>query len=122
MIEQIKIEHLKLDYFLEFGCSDKDFIKESLEIFIEDGILYRNQLNKALEENNLENVRQLAHKFKSTLKVFELNGLFQFLDLLETQTTKTLDQPNFSVRFKEFKHNHQKVLVEAQDLHSQFSK
>lgn len=89
--------HINLNYMKEVSGGDTGYEKDVTMQFIEVVPQQLDEIEKAWKDNNLLQVRQLAHNFKTTVSVMGLNEKLQsFLDKLEYEN---LDEEMFNTNF-----------------------
>ena len=71
---------IDLNYLKENVGIDEDMIKEISAIFIEQMEEMNKIFNNALESNDIETIKQAAHKIKSSLRTF---GIFEVANNFE---------------------------------------
>ncbi|MDP2385452.1 MAG: two-component regulator propeller domain-containing protein [Bacteroidota bacterium] len=69
----------------ESADGDIDYVKEMIEIYINDMPVYLSELNKALSDNNFQEVLFHAHKMKSPAALFGVYKLNETLLAIETR-------------------------------------
>lgn len=81
---QNSYQHISLNYMKEVSSGDTGYEKDVTMQFIEMVPQQLDEIEKAWKSNNLQQVRQLAHNFKTTVSVMGLNEKLQpFLNRLE---------------------------------------
>lgn len=60
---------LQLDYLKEISVNDDAFIASMLEIFTVNSVQSKENMQKAIEENDAENIRKTVHSLKSSFGV-----------------------------------------------------
>jgi HPt (histidine-containing phosphotransfer) domain-containing protein len=71
-------DHLKvcnLDYLFELAKGDMEFVKEMLDVFLTDTPAELDNLSKCIAEENYPEIRQVAHKLRSTIPYVGLDEL-----------------------------------------------
>jgi HPt (histidine-containing phosphotransfer) domain-containing protein len=109
---------LSLNYFIEFGDSDPDFLREMIEIFLVDAPAMLAQMRLYANESKLDELKKIAHKFKSVVAVFELNEAYEFVAAVEKGSL----QPNsteFQSALNTFIANIQMAEQECQNILNQ---
>ena len=74
---------LNLEYVNEITGGDDEMLKELLSTFNEQVLEMKQHLPSLLKLDNIEDIRQLAHKFKSSMRVFGIELLASQLEYLE---------------------------------------
>ena len=79
----------KIDFsFLdEMVCDDPNFRKEMIDLFIEKIPNQATEMGKAFAANDNETVRKLAHNMKSSIDIFMLGDLSNWLTIIEEEAT-----------------------------------
>jgi len=75
---------INLDYLFEIAGRDKAVIKELSDVFIVQISEFKSEINKAIREKNYVYIRQLVHKFKSSLRTFGMETVAGELENIET--------------------------------------
>jgi signal transduction histidine kinase/CheY-like chemotaxis protein/HPt (histidine-containing phosphotransfer) domain-containing protein len=92
-VEELILEHIKLDYLEQLSGGDKTFKKQILEQFLQQAPQELSQLQTAIDTGAYDAIKQTAHSLKSTVGYMGLaDELYPFLTRLEqaapsTQTT-----------------------------------
>jgi CheY-like chemotaxis protein len=71
------------DYLNETSGNSADFVKEMVDIFINEAQTMINKMPILLENQDFDAVRSLAHKFKSNLYMLEINDMAQLAQTIE---------------------------------------
>ena len=74
---------LNLEYVNEITGGDDEILKELLSTFKEQVVEMKDVLPSLQNLNNVEEIKQLAHKFKSSMRVFGIDLLASQLEYLE---------------------------------------
>lgn len=82
-----------LSYLKENISNDEDVIRELIMIFLENTPQDLKNLNRAYNENNLEQVALTAHKMKSSLDVLKIKPLHDVI--------RRIDKPFKAEEFKD---------------------
>jgi len=69
----------------ESADGDVDYVKEMIEIYLNDMPVYLSELNKALSDNNFQDILSHAHKMKSPAALFGVYKLNEALVMIETK-------------------------------------
>ena len=92
---------VNLSFLEEMAGEDTAFIKEMIQLFIERIPNEAAQLEKAFHNNDNESVKNIAHNMKSSLEIFMLKDLSNYLTIIEEEaksgsfSTDTADKINF---------------------------
>ncbi|QGK74219.1 ATP-binding protein [Flavobacterium sp. SLB02] len=92
---------INLSFLEEMAGEDTAFIKEMIQLFIERIPNEAAQLEKAFHNNDNESVKNIAHNMKSSLEIFMLKDLSNYLTIIEEEaksghfSTDTADKINF---------------------------
>ncbi|MBQ4820213.1 ATP-binding protein [Aquimarina sp. MMG016] len=81
-------KYCDLSFLKETFDNDQDIIKNVLQIFIEDTPNDYKKLIYAIENEDLENSKQFAHKLKSSFKTIGLNNEAKILEKIEHLSVK----------------------------------
>lgn len=82
---QISFKGVDLSYLKEMSCEDENFVNEMIAIFIGKVPNEVALLGKAIEENDYDTVKKIAHNMKSSLPIFRLDILNEHLNAIEKQ-------------------------------------
>lgn len=74
----------------EAGVADQQFIREIVQMFIEEGQLTLNLLGQSILEKNIPNIRLYAHKLKSSFIMFDMIKEHELVTQLEKSETDNL--------------------------------
>jgi signal transduction histidine kinase/CheY-like chemotaxis protein/HPt (histidine-containing phosphotransfer) domain-containing protein len=92
---------VNLSFLEEMAGEDTAFIKEMIQLFIERIPNETAQLEKAFHNNDNESVKNISHNMKSSLDIFMLKDLSNYLTIIEEEaksghfSTDTADKINF---------------------------
>ena len=92
---------VNLSFLEEMAGEDTAFIKEMIQLFIERIPNEAAQLEKAFHNNDNESVKNISHNMKSSLDIFMLKDLSNYLTIIEEEaksghfSTDTADKINF---------------------------
>ncbi|MFB9110211.1 GAF domain-containing hybrid sensor histidine kinase/response regulator [Flavobacterium gyeonganense] len=92
-----KIDLLFLD---EMSCGNPNFKQDMIDLFIQKIPNELAQLEEAFNTNDMENVKKLTHNMRSSLDIFMLKDLSNFLSIIEQEaimgkfTSESLDKIN----------------------------
>jgi len=75
---------INLEYLFEIAGRDKSVIKELADIFVDQIDEFKSEINKAISEKDYIYIKQLAHKFKSSLRTFGMETIAGELEKIET--------------------------------------
>ena len=75
---------INLEYLFEIAGKDKAIIKELTDVFFAQIEEFRTEINKAIVEKDYTYIKQLAHKFKSSLRTFGMEIIAKELENIET--------------------------------------
>ncbi|MCD6366930.1 MAG: Hpt domain-containing protein [Bacteroidales bacterium] len=75
---------INLEYLFEIAGRDKAIIKELADVFINQIDEFKTETTKAIDEKNYTYIKQLAHKFKSSLRTFGMETIAGELENIET--------------------------------------
>jgi len=103
-------------YLKEISAGNLAFEKSIAENFLDDFKSLMDALQKSGEQNNIEQMREIAHNLKTTISVMGLGPhLLKFLDNLET---KPFTEALFRTNFWELKKNEEQILFEVRAFSS----
>ena len=74
-----------------FLGDDKQQLGNMISIFVNETPIMIQALNDNMQSKNLEEVRFYAHKLKSSIDLFQINGLQQDIRVLETLAKERSD-------------------------------
>ena len=74
-------------HFLSKG--DHMFVKNMLQIYMEDFPWYLQRLTKAVELNSWSEIKHVGHKMKSPAAIVRVRGMYQLLDFFENADTSS---------------------------------
>jgi len=92
---------VNLSFLEEMAGEDTAFIKEMIQLFIERTPNEAAQLEKAFHNNDNESVKNISHNMKSSLDIFMLKDLSNYLTIIEEEaksghfSADTADKINF---------------------------
>ena len=75
---------INLDYLFEIAGRDKTVIKELTDVFVNQIEEFKTEIAKAIENKDFVYIKQLAHKFKSSLRTFGMETIAGELENIET--------------------------------------
>ncbi len=92
---------VNLSFLEEMACGDTAFIREMIQLFIERIPNEAAQMQKAFHNNDNESVKNISHNMKSSVDIFMLKDLSNYLTIIEEEaksghfSTDTSDKINF---------------------------
>src|ERR1041384_2200478 len=107
---------IDLDYLSALAKGNKAFIKEMISIFLSDNPRELTAIETAISTKNFEEIKQTAHKLKSTLPVIGLDRLIgkEILEIESLALQKT-DLQGIETRFKKVKDTCEKAYPELKE-------
>ncbi len=82
---------INLDYLFEIAGKNKTIIKELTDVFVSQIEEFKSGMAKAIKEKDYDTIRQLAHKFKSSLRTFGMETIANELETIETNLNLEAD-------------------------------
>lgn len=82
---------INLEYLFEIAGNDKSLIKELIDVFILQIEEFKTDIETALENKDIEMLKHVAHKFKSSVRMFGMNEVGEKLNTIETYTNLEQD-------------------------------
>jgi HPt (histidine-containing phosphotransfer) domain-containing protein len=70
---------IKLDYLYEMGGDDVSFIVEMIDLFVVQSDEIIGDINKHLQNDDLENLKKTLHKLKSSANLFQITELVDII-------------------------------------------
>ena len=77
-------KEFRLDYLWSITSKNEELIKEIMDVALEDIPQLISELNKALENENLEKCMNVAHRLKTSFRYFSTETLFKLVEEIET--------------------------------------
>ncbi|MBZ4041250.1 GAF domain-containing hybrid sensor histidine kinase/response regulator [Flavobacterium hibisci] len=91
---------IDLSFLDEMSCGNPNFKQDMIDLFIQKIPNELAQLEEAFNSNDMESVKKLTHNMRSSLDIFMLKDLSNFLSIIEQEaimgkfTTESLDKIN----------------------------
>ncbi|WP_269234994.1 GAF domain-containing hybrid sensor histidine kinase/response regulator [Flavobacterium flavigenum] len=91
---------IDLSFLDEMSCGNPNFKQDMIDLFIQKIPNELAQLEEAFNTNDMENVKKLTHNMRSSLDIFMLKDLSNFLSIIEQEaimgkfTSESLDKIN----------------------------
>ncbi len=85
-----------LDTLKKVSKGDIDFVRESIEVYIEDMREAYSNMNQLLDINDITGVKRVAHKMKSSAAIVDADRLYKTLNTIELTNT-TSEELNLMV-------------------------
>lgn len=79
---------INLDYLNELGGGDADFTIEMLETYLEETSRDMDELQTALDEDNLKRIGFVAHRTKAAFRMLGLDEITEIAQELESTAKK----------------------------------
>lgn len=76
---------VNFDYLINFSENDAYFIKEVIELFLEDTPNTLVEIIEAANNENNDNLKKTIHKFKSSVSVFGIQKVLDTIDIIENE-------------------------------------
>ncbi|MBF4491179.1 response regulator [Flavobacterium sp. JLP] len=86
--KQLHERSIDLSYLDEISCGNLNFKKEMIDLFIAKIPSEVTKLEEAFNDNDLEKLEKLAHNMKSSLDMFLLEDLSNFLSIIEDEAKR----------------------------------
>ncbi len=74
---------INLEYLFEIAGNDKDVIKELTGVFVEQIVEFKLVAEEAIKNNDIDSLKKIAHKFKSSVKMFGIENVADKLNSIE---------------------------------------
>ena len=97
-----------------FLGDDKQQLGNMISIFVSETPVMIQALNENMQSKNLEEVRFYAHKLKSSIDLFQINGLQQDIRALEKLAGEKSDVTTIQQYVSDITHTLESVIEEIQ--------
>jgi hypothetical protein len=97
-----------------FLGDDKQQLGNMISIFVTETPVMIKALNENMQTKNLEEVRFYAHKLKSSIDLFQINGIQQDIRVLEQLAVEKNDVPLIEQYVSDITNTLETVIVEIQ--------
>ena len=97
-----------------FLGDDKQQLGNMISIFVSETPIMIQALNENMQNKNLEEVRFYAHKLKSSIDLFQINGLQQDIRALEKLAREKSDVTTIEQYVSDISHTLESVIEEIQ--------
>jgi len=97
-----------------FLGDDKQQLGNMISIFVSETPLMIQALNENMQNYNLDEVRFYAHKLKSSIDLFQINGLQQDIRVLEQLAVEKTDVPSIQKYVSDITDTLESVIEEIQ--------
>lgn len=104
------LEHIKL-----FLGEDKQQLGNMINIFLSETPLMLADLNENFNQKNYDEVKFYAHKLKSSIDLFQINGLQTDIRILEKLASEQADIPGIKKYVLEISSTLEGVLMEIEN-------
>lgn len=108
-------ELIDLSYMKGIMSGNVAFLKEMIDIFLDDVPLYFNEMAKAIIQKNYESIRQLSHKLQTSSGLMGIDELTLLLALIEDKCEKKDSIENISKIFSKAKEICDRAITELND-------
>lgn len=78
---------VNLDYLIESSLNDEDYVKMMIELYIKNTPNYLESISSLEKENNLEELKKVAHKFKASVSIIGIEKATVLIQELENNIT-----------------------------------
>ena len=82
---------VNLSYLIESSLNDEEYVKMMIEMYVKNTPDYLINLQALLDQNELEELKRLAHKFKASITIM---GIDEATTLIETLEKNIADNTN----------------------------
>lgn len=88
---------VNFDYLIDFSENDAYFIKEVIELFLEDAPGTLVEITEAANNENNDNLKKAVHKFKSSVSIFGIQKVLDTINIIENELQTN---PSGSLRYE----------------------
>lgn len=74
---------VNLSYLIESSLNDEEYVKMMIEMYIKNTPDYLQNLQNLLQQNELEELKRLAHKFKASITIMGIDEATVLIESLE---------------------------------------
>ncbi|MGD0710790.1 MAG: Hpt domain-containing protein [Bacteroidales bacterium] len=118
----MKSENLvKLDNLIEMSGSDKSFISEIFKLFLSHAETYITDSENAFANNDYPQLKKIAHKFKSSVQLFEITELVALLHKVEDSNFPSLKEDEKKRILKKIKEYNKLACAQIKEIRKDYS-
>lgn len=87
-------EIVNLSYLIESSLNDEEYVKMMIDMYIKNTPDYLDNFTQLLQDENFEELKRLAHKFKASVTIMGIEPVTTIIENLENNIAKgiQLDQ------------------------------
>lgn len=75
---------VNLNYLIDSSLRDEDYIKKMIQMYLSNTPGYLQDFHRLLKENNLDELKRLAHKFKASITIMGIQKVTVLIEELES--------------------------------------
>jgi len=87
---------LNLDYIIESSLRDTNFVISLLKMFVKKAPEFREEVKALIEQKQYKAVRDLVHKFKSSVSILGARVIFDALQEIENLSEADIASPKLN--------------------------
>lgn len=84
----------------QMSRGNKDFVKQVLEVFTEDGVASLNAIQEGISQSDHEKIKSEAHSLKSSIKLLKIEKILCVILEIEKKAEKQQDINQIKTLFK----------------------
>jgi HPt (histidine-containing phosphotransfer) domain-containing protein len=108
---------VQLDYLRELSMGDVEFEQTIIRQFIIQVPEELSSLHEAIQDQNMQQIKSIAHGMKSSVAYLGLNDrLHPVLHRMEVEAVSGIDNPHFEQDYDELKRVCERAMSEAREL------
>lgn len=108
--------YINPEYLLSVAGSDKETVKEIVEMFKAQVREISEEMKKLLKEADYYNLGLLAHKAKSSVAIMGMENLASMLKTFELQAKEGIETEKYSTYILNYEHDTAEAIVELEKL------
>lgn len=109
-------ELVNLSYLIESSLNDEEYVKMMIDMYIKNTPDYLENFSKLLQEENLEELKRLAHKFKASVTIMGIDPVTTIIEQLENNITQENQLDKLPEMIEEIKNYCTKSVVILQNI------
>ncbi len=85
---------VNLDYLIESSLNDEEYVRMMIEMYIKNTPAYLESFNKHVQNNDFEELKKAAHKFKASVAIIGIEKAKELIQELENISDTNHEKAN----------------------------
>jgi HPt (histidine-containing phosphotransfer) domain-containing protein len=109
-----------LDTIIDICGGDKKFISEMIDLFILQSEPQLDEFDLVLGQNDIEKLKKIAHKYKSSALLFDIPSLVELLAMIENTGLVELNKKEKKIILKKLRSISELVCLQLKEIRKNY--